>query len=174
MEQAGGGAARDRTEIRGEVHVIMAGPDGRVKYEETIHNIVTRVGNHYYGDRAAGIAAAPAQVTGMKLGTGDEAPTKTGAGAALETYLTNSHQALEAGFPAGAFNGDARRVSFRAVWAAGKATSASPITEAVLVIDALADATSSAANTIARVLIAAPAKGADDTLTLNWHHDIGG
>jgi len=166
---------QDKTGIHGHGTAVLTGPDGEIKSEVKFKNLVTQVGDQYYGERAAGIASPPGQVTGMKLGTGDEAVTKTGAGAALETYLADSHQAIAGGFPTSGLSGGARRISWRAVWAAGKATSASPITEVVIVNDVLADATSPAANTISRALIAGiAAKGAEDTLTINWHHDIGG
>lgn len=165
----------DRATIHGHGTAVLTGPNGEIKAEVKFTNLVTQVGDQWYGDRAAEIGSI-ADVTGMKLGTGSTAPSKTGAGSHLgATYLANSHQAIEAGFPASSLSGSARRISWQAIWAAGKATSASPITEVVIVNDVLADATSTAANTISRALIAGiAAKGADDTLTINWHHDIGG
>jgi hypothetical protein len=109
----------------------------------------------------------------MKLGTGSTAVAKTGAGAALVTYLSDSDQALDSGFPASSLSGSARRITWQAVWAAGKATTASPITEVVLVNETLADATSAASATIARALLSGiAAKAAGDTLTVTWNHDV--
>lgn len=126
-----------------------------------------------YGERGAGLGSAPAAPTGMKLGAGSTAPAKTGAGAALVTYLANSHQAFSGAATSG-LNGSVRRITYSAVFAAGKATTASPITEAVIVNEALADATSAAAATVSRVLLTGVgSKGAADTLTLTWTHDIG-
>jgi len=135
---------------------------------------VTQVGDQYYGERAAGIASPPAQITGMKLGTGSTAVAKTGAGAALVTYLSGSNKALDGGFPTSALNGSSRRIQWKRTYAAGEATTASAITEAVLVNDTIAtDATSTAANTISRVLITGVgSKGASDTLTVTWNHDL--
>jgi hypothetical protein len=159
--------------IKGFVEWELRGPDGELKASGVETNLVTEKGDQYYGERAAGVASPPGQVTGMKLGTGTTAVAKTGAGAALVTYLSNSHQAIDGGFPTSALNGAARRIQWKATFAAGKATSASNITEAALVIDALADATSSAANTIARVLLSSPApKAAGDSLTITWNHDL--
>lgn len=63
--------------------------------------------------------------------------------------------------------------TFRVTYAAGKATTASPITEVVLVTDALANATSSAANTIARALLSGiGSKGAGDSLQITWTHTL--
>lgn len=159
--------------VRGLVIAVLCGPDGELKgYCET-SNLVTQVGDEYYGERAAGIASPPAQVTGMKLGTGGTAPAKTGAGAALVTYLSDSHQAIAGGFPTSSLSGSSRRIQWQAVWAAGKATTASAITEVVIINDALADATSAAADTISRALLTGiGSKGASDTLTVTWNHDL--
>lgn len=159
--------------IRGYVVAEVHGPDGELKSRCEVHNLVTQVGDQYYGERAAGIGSPPGQVTGMKLGTGATAPAKTGAGAALVTYLADSHQAIAGGFPTSALSGSSRRIQWQAVWAAGKATTASAITEVVIVNDVLADATSTAANTISRALLTGiGSKGASDTLTVTWNHDL--
>ncbi len=162
----------DPAGIVGELTIEVFGPDGELKSREVTHNIITQVGDQFYGERAAGVAGAPAAVTGMKLGTGSTAPAKTGAGAALVTYLTNSHQALT-GTPTSSLSGSSRRITYAATWAAGKATTASPVTEVVIINDALADATSTAAATISRALVGSvAAKGASDTLTITWTHDL--
>jgi hypothetical protein len=113
------------------------------------------------------------QVTAMKLGTGSTAVAKNGAGAALVTYLANSHQAMDATYPQTSGTTGGRVVTYKVTYAAGKATTASAITEAVLVLDFLADATSTAANTIARVLLTGiGSKGSLDTLTVTWSHTL--
>ncbi len=160
--------------LAGQVVVELRGPDGELKSRTVQDNIITNTGDQYYGERAAGIASPPAQVTGMKLGTGSTAVAKSGAGAALVTYLSNSHQAMDGGYPTSALSSNKRRITWQATWAAGKATSASPITEAVIVNETLADSTSAAAATIARVLVTGVAtKEAGDALTITWTHDIG-
>lgn len=165
----------DRFAIRSRVIAELHDPTGLlIGYCDT-ENLVTQVGDQYYMERAVGIGSPPAQITGMKLGTGSTSPAKTGAGAALVTYLTDSHQAIAGSYPASALNSAARRITWRSVWAAGKATTASPITECVLVNETLTDATSLAAATIARVLLTGiAAKGAGDTLTVTWTHDVQG
>lgn len=141
-------------------------------------NLVTQVGDQYYGERAAGIASPPAQITGMRLGTGSTSggnvPAKTSTGAALTTYLSGSNKAIDGGFPTSALNGSSRRIVWKRTYAAGEATTASAITEAVLVNDTIAtDATSTAANTISRIAITGVgSKGASDTLTVTWNHDL--
>lgn len=160
--------------LAGTVTVELRGPDGELKARTVQPNIITQIGDQYYGERAAGIASPPAQVTGMKLGTGSTAVAKTGAGAALVTYLTNSHQALDGGYPTSSLSSGKRRITWQAVWAAGKATTASAITEVVLVNESLTDATSAAAATISRALVTGvPSKEAADVLTITWTHDLG-
>lgn len=140
-------------------------------------NLVTQVGDQMYGERGAAIASPPAAPTGMKLGTGantgGNAPSKTSTGAALATYLTGSDKAFDSSFPASSLNGSSRQIQYKVTYGAGVATTASPITEAVIVNDTLADATSTAANTIARIAVAGiSAKGSSDTLTVTWNHEL--
>lgn len=137
-------------------------------------NLVTQVGDQVYGERGANIGTPPAAATGMRLGTGSTAVAKTGAGAALVTYLSGSNHAFDATFPSSALNGTSRRITYQVTYAAGQATTASAITEAVIVNDTIAtDATSTAANTISRILLTGiSAKGATDTLTVTWNHDL--
>jgi hypothetical protein len=120
---------------------------------------------------ATGMNYGPA--AGMKLGTGSTAVAKSGAGAALVTYLTDSHQAFDATFPSTSGTSGGRVVTYKVTYAAGKATTASAITEVVIFLDFLANATSSAANTIARALLTGiGSKGASDTLTITWTHTL--
>lgn len=163
----------DPAGLRGTVTVRKFNADGDLLAESVTHNLITQVGDQFYADRAAAISGAPAAVTGMKLGTGSTAAAKTGTGAALVTYLTNSHQAIDSGYPTSALNGSSRRITWKATWAAGKATTASPITEVVIVNNTLTDATSTSANTISRAILSGiGSKGASDTLEVTWTHDL--
>jgi hypothetical protein len=160
--------------LHGHVTWELFDEHGNLKASGEADNLVTQVGEERYAKSGAGVTA-PAAPTGMKLGTGSTAPAKTGAGAALVTYLANSHQAFDATFPSVAVVSTKQQVTYKATFAAGKATSASnPITEAVIVNNALTDATSAEANTLARVLLPSPAaKQAGDSLVVTWTHDIG-
>lgn len=113
-------------------------------------------------------------VKGMKLGTGSTAVAKTGAGAGLVTYLTDSQQAIDSTWPQSSIPSSARQIQYKVTYAAGKANSPSTaITEIVLILDFLADATSTAANTIARALLAGiGSKQTTDTLTATWNHNL--
>lgn len=163
--------------LRGFVEVALLRPRRsaaglEVVQFEQIRNLVTQVGDEYYGERAAGIATPPDQVTGMRLGTGTTAAAKTGAGAAIVTYISGSNQAIAGGFPTSALNGSSRRIQWQAVWAAGDSTN-SAITESVITNEnPLTDVAGTAANTISRVVFTAVDKGAPDTLTITWSHDL--
>jgi hypothetical protein len=166
--------ADDVSGIKGEVVVELRGPDGELKAREVVHNLVSDIGDFVYAQRGSGVASPSAAPTGMKLGTGSTAVAKNGAGAALVTYLTNSHQGFDSGYPTVASAaGAGATVSYRVTYAAGKATSAGAITECVIVNDAIADATSTAAATVSRVLLTGiGSKGASDTLTVTWTHKL--
>jgi len=155
--------------IVGAVLVERHDKDGRLVGSCQVTNLITAVGDRLYASRGAGLTTS-AVPTGMKLGAGSTAVAKTGAGAALVTYLAGSNKAFDATFPSEA----AGVVTYKRTYAAGEATTASPITEAVIVTETIAtDATSSAANTAARVLITGVgSKGASDTLTITWTHTI--
>lgn len=148
--------------------------DGELLERFEGRNLVTQTGDQLYGERGAGIAGAVAVPTGMKLGAGSTAVAKTGAGAALVTYLAGSNKAFDATYPQSSLNGASRRITYKRTYAAGEATTASPITEAVIVNETIAnDDTSTAAETISRILVTGiSAKGASDTLTATWYHDL--
>lgn len=163
--------------LRGLVEIALTRPRRsaaglEVVSFQTVENLVTQVGDEYYGERAAGIASPPDQVTGMRLGTGTTAAAKTGAGAAIVTYISGSNQAIAGGFPTSTIPASARRIQWQALWVAGDSTN-SAITESVITNEnPLTDVAGSAANTISRVVFTAVDKGASDTLTITWSHDI--
>jgi hypothetical protein len=141
--------------------------------EVEFDNLVTQVGDQYYGERAAGIASPPGQVTGMRLGTGSTAVAKTGAGAAIVTYTNASQVAISGGFPTSSIPGSARRIQWQALWGAGVAT-ASGLNEVVITNESpITNVAGTTANTISRALLSPVVnKGASDTLTVTWNHDL--
>jgi hypothetical protein len=156
--------------------VSLLGADGRLKDIESFANKITTAGDQYYATRAiAGVSPAAAadatKMSGMKLGTGTTAAAKSGAGAALVTYISGSNNPFDASFPtAAAVGGDSGwNATYKTTWAAGDVTN-SAITEAVIVNDAGTDLTSTSANTAARVVFAAKNKTVDDTLVITWVH----
>lgn len=136
-------------------------------------NLVTQVGDEYYGERAAGIASPPGQVTGMQLGTGTTAVAKTGAGAAIVTLVASSLVAIDGGFPTSALNGSSRRIQWKTTWGAGVAT-ANAIAEVVLTNQSTGTQTAAPDSaTISRALLSPTVnKGAADTLAITWNHDL--
>lgn len=166
-------ALADETNLKGWVHAVLRNGDGEISVEAILENLVTLIGNQYYGERATGFGSPPAQSTGMKLGTGTTAPAATGAGAALVTYKTASNALFATGPLSSNPSGGIRRMTWTSSWAAGTATDTA-LAEAVIVNDAATNATSTAANTYSRVLLSPTInKGASDTLDLTWQHDLG-
>lgn len=169
------GEIRDGGGAVGRVEWVLTGPDGEIKERGTAYNLITQVGDQRLGEAGAGIGGPPAP-NGMKLGTGTTAPSKTGTGALLTTYLADSHVAFDAA-PTSGLNGAVRRITYKATWGAGKATTAASITECVIVNDyvATSDVTSPDTATLARVLLspAIGSKGTNDTLTVTWTWDVG-
>lgn len=167
------GRGTDETALAAGESLFEWFDENGVKYHESRQkNLITSTGDNFYVARAAATSGLPAAATGMKLGTGSTAVAKTGGGAALTTYLTGSNKAFDATFPSVSTN----VATYKRTYAAGEATSASNITEAVIVNDTIGtDATSVAGATISRALLASPApKAAGDTLTITWTHTITG
>jgi hypothetical protein len=160
--------------MHGVVVAELRGPDGELKGRCVARNLITNIGDRVYGEQGCGIGSPAAKPTGAKLGAGSTAVAKSGSGSALTTYLSNSHQAITGGFPTSTLVTGKRDIVYQYLWAAGKATTASPITEAAIINDALADATSLEAATVSRVLLTGiGSKAAADSLTLTWTHTVG-
>jgi len=164
----------DEVGIKGLVVVELFDQRGKLKHYEEVINRITDVGDQYYAERAAGIGSPPNQVTGMRLGKSSTAAAKTGAGAFIGTYITASQVAISSGptssQPGGA--GTARRIAWVSTWAAGVATDTG-IQEVVITNETpITNVAGTAANTIARAVLTSFDKGAGDTLTITWNHDL--
>lgn len=166
----------DKMTLVGEVTIELFDEDGKLKHKEVVHNLITTAGDEYYAKKgivaiAPAAPAAPTAASGRKLGTGVTAAAKSGAGAALVTYISVSNNPFDASFPvANAVGGDTGwTADYKTTWAAGDVTN-SAITEAVIVNDAATDATSTAANTYSRVTFTAINKTASDSLAITWKH----
>lgn len=171
---------KDEAGMIGHGLVVVRDRLDRIKDIEPFANQITTSGDTFYATRgAAGIGtpniSQPTLVSGMKLGTGGTAVAKSGAGAALITYLTASNRTFDTTHPQleDLASDTGFNIIWQVTWPAGVATN-SAITEAVIVNDAATNATSSAANTIARILFAAKDKGADDSLAITWKHTFNG
>lgn len=163
----------DASGITGHGYFELFDENGELKELGEFSNLITQIGDQYFGERAAGIGSPPAQVSGMRLGTGTTAVAKTGAGAAIVTYVTGSNKAIDGSFPTSALSGSSRRIQWKTTWAAGEAT-ANSIAEVVITNEAtLTNVAGTAANTVSRALLSPVVnKGASDTLSVTWSHDI--
>ena len=162
----------DTAGVRGHGVARIIGPDGTVKTEAPFTNLVTDIGDQVIAEALAG--ETPDLVTGMRLGTDNTAPAKSGAGAAIVAYVNGSAQALDATYPqtSDKGGGDGHRVTYRVTWDAGDATE-DGIIEVVLTNATIADAGGSAADTVARALLSSVVnKGVDDSLEITWSVDL--
>lgn len=135
-------------------------------------NIITDLGIQFYSDRAALTPSPPAAASGMQLGTNSAPATKSGAGAAIGTYIAGSSIGFEVGYPASSFvGGTTRRMQWKATWVAGVATSTT-IREVALINQAITtDAAAPVGNVISRALTGTINKGALQILQMVWNHD---
>lgn len=159
---------KDGMGLQGTVTLELFDENGDLKDSRTVPNLVTTSGDSYYANKGLPTSGGTA-ANGMKLGTGTTAAAKSGAGAALTgTYISGSNNTFDSSTIVG--SGDTgRSIRYVTTWAAGDATNAA-ITEAVIVNDQGTDATSTAANTYARVVFSAINKTASDVLVATWDH----
>jgi hypothetical protein len=167
---------REQFGIYGWGWIELRDPHGHLIEVQSFANAITTAGDEYYAKRGvAGIGtpnlSQPTLMNGMKLGTGTTAAAKSGAGAALVTYESASNNLFDTTHPATVDEtGDTGwSAEYKNTWGAGDVTETA-LTEAVIVNDANTDATSSAANTISRVVFTAINKGASDSLAITWKH----
>lgn len=170
------GSARPLAEDIRPAGLIVAelfGPNGELKDRVEVPNLITQVGDQMYAELGAGIAGMNTP-TGMRLGKGGAtAPAKSGAGASMLAgdYVAGSSVALSAA-PTSGLNAGARRITYVASWAAGTGTD-NGINEVVLTNAAIANSEGAEADTVARGVLAPTInKGAGDTLTVTWTHDL--
>lgn len=161
--------------------VVVTNKFGRVTDLERVINKITTAGDQYYAVRGAAAVspATPAdatKVTGMKLGTGVTAASKSGAGAVIGTYITGSNRAFDATFPStAAVGGDTGwNITYKTTWPAGTVTN-SAITEAAISNAAGTDSIAEgAAGMISRITFTAKNKTVDDSLAITWAHTFFG
>ena len=164
--------------MKGHGVISLYDSDGNLKERQTFENLITTAGDLYYATRAAAgvLPLNPSdatKVTGMKLGTSNTTPAKSGSPAGLGLYKTGSNLTFLTGYPTVTAIGTdiGYRVTYYVSWGPGVATDAA-LAEAVIVNDAAANATTTPANTIARVTFTAINKQAGDTLDISWAHDF--
>lgn len=161
----------EKTGVRDNVHVVLTGPDGRIKYEEWGKNLVTDYGDQFSAERE--YLDATDIVTGMRLGTGTTAVAKNGAGAAIVTYISGSNEDLDtAASDSDLGAGSGHRTEYECTWAAGDVTN-SAIAEVALTNETpLTDVGGAVGNTVARFVFSSTIdKQADDVLVVTWQLD---
>lgn len=158
--------------IAGFVQVRLTGPDGALKYYEEGRNLVTDYGDQHIARRMFDDAFDI--VTGMRLGTGATAASKSGAGAAIVTYITGSQEALDtAATHSDKGAGLGHRTTHVCTWIAGDVTNGA-IAEVVLTDETpLTDTAGVAGDTVARFVFGATIdKQAGDSLEVTWNVDV--
>ena len=136
-------------------------------------NLITDAGDLYAAGKViTGISpanpSAPTAASGMKLGTGSTAASKTDAGCV--TYVSGSNNPFDASFPATVNLGSTLGVNaqYKTTWAPGDVTNAA-LREVIICNDAATDADSSAANTYSRSVYSNIDKQAADSLAITWN-----
>lgn len=152
MQGAMGKGHADGITATGRVHIVLKGPDGAVKDEEIVNNLVVTTGRYHIADQMADQGAAA--MSHMAIGTGTTAADH--ADTALETELDRN--ALTSKTQGSGT--DANKVTYVGDWAAGDGTGA--ITEAAIFNSA------SAGDMLCRSVFAVKNKASGDSLTLTW------
>lgn len=162
----------DKVGIVGRVTATLIGPSGEIKAEHEGYNLVTDYGDEHVAKRM--FDDAQDIVTGMRLGTGSTAAAKSGAGAAIVTYISGSQEALDS---TAAYSdkgaGSGGRVTHVCTWIAGDVTN-SAIAEVVLTDEnPLTDTAGVAGDTVARYVFPSTIdKQAGDSLVVTWQVDF--
>ena len=164
---------KDKINFSGFVVAILRGPDGRIKQVEQGANLITDHGDEHAARRLFDDAIDI--VTGMRLGD-QVAPTaaaKSGAGAAIEAYLTGSNELLDAAATHSDLGGGSGyRATYICTWVAGDITDPA-ISEVVLSDEnPLTDVAGAVGDTVARFIFGSTIdKQAGDSLEVTWNND---
>jgi hypothetical protein len=163
--------AKDGMKVKGTLNIKLVGPDGEVKLDKNVNNLITTVGDKYYaqmGCAGVGGNSAPTLAYGMQVGTSTTAVAKSSTGSAIGSFIANSGVAFDT-VTAAVVSGDTGwKITYVAEFGAGTGTGT--IQEAVITTETNSNTASVENKTIARVLTGAISKGAADTLTLTWVH----
>ena len=151
--------------LKGRVVWTLRGPDGRLKDQRVIHNLVTDVGDEYLAQLAYGSQWA---THAMKLGATDTAAAKNGAGSFVPvgSYVSGSAHACDNSSPK--LGPAANILYFEHTWAAGEATGTINVAS---IVDNTTDAgEADATHTLAidQLPDKPITKGAADTLEVDW------
>jgi hypothetical protein len=145
---------QEELQLEDNIHIVLIGPDGKVKKEETTKNTVVTTGKNGFMDQ---LLASPtiAKPSHIAVGTGTTTPVVTDT--ALHTELDRN--ALASKTRSGSV------VTMVVDWAQGDATG--DLTEAGIFNAA------SGGDLYARSVFSAIPKGVDDTLSMSWTFSLG-
>jgi hypothetical protein len=165
----------DNAGISGEFIYRLIDRHGNVKQYGHIKNLITDYGDQWAASRTANVSVQGA-ITGMRLGTGTTSPAKSGAGAAIVTYVSGSARVLDANPSlSDQGSGSGHDAVYVVTWPDGVVTQ-NNISEVVVTNeDPVTNVAGTAGNTIARGLLSPVVnKGADDTLQVTWRNRYNG
>jgi len=164
VSQGFGRPLASKMKMVGHVVAELRGPDGQLKQRESVHNLVTDVGDQYHASLAYGTAGWTYR---MKTGSASTAAAKNGAGSfvAVADYNSGSAHAMAATYPK--VGASANICQWQVLWAAGENTNT---IRRVGIVDNATDAgEADASNTMSMAVFGADiTKGASDTLTVTW------
>jgi hypothetical protein len=143
----------DSIKMKGKLNIVLTGPDGKVKEQHEVDNLVVTVGKNFIASSMAKTTTnSPAAMTHMEVGTGTTAAAVgdttlqsavSGSRVSLtSTTVTNNNVAYVATFPAG--------------------TGTGALTEAGIFN------ASSSGTLLCRTVFSVINKGAADTLGITW------
>lgn len=144
---------------------------GEVIDQGIFGNLITQYGDQYYAERSYD-NALHLGATGMQLGTGTTATSKTGGGSAVVAYVSGSSSPFSVGFPAFSLESGSRRIRYRCGWGPGVASHAA-LAEVVLINQAIAtDSGAPASATLSRARInpTLDKTDPDAILIVTWDH----
>ena len=145
----------DSIPMMANVHIELFGPDGELKDERKVHNLVVTAGKNHIAGR---LSSSPGQnaMSHMAIGTGSTAAAAGDTALGAETDRNATTTITDSG----------NVVTYVGDWAAGDGTN-SALREAGIFNAA------SVGTMLARVVYANIDKGASDTLKITWTVTIG-
>jgi len=143
----------DSIKMKGKLSVVLTGPDGKVKDQREVDNLVVTVGKNFIASSMVKTTTnSPAAMTHMEVGTGTTAAAV--GDTTLQTAVASSRVTLTSA------TASTNSVAYVATFPAGTGTGA--LTEAGIFN------ASSAGTMLCRTVFSVINKGAADTLGITW------
>jgi hypothetical protein len=146
----------DSLKPTGELLIVLRGPDGKIKEQKTVPNLIVTTGKNAIASRLAGVTTGV--MTHMALGTSAVAADVAQASLGVSEFTGGSNVRAALSVSGGSVSGN--QVTFTATFAAGNCTGA--VTEAGIFN------ASTAGIMLARTTFLPVNKDALDTLTISW------